>query len=200
MIAALVMEYMKILGRFPVQFPADFASVFPNIAKELTLPDPALLMSLKDEICLAKVFTEHGFINLIKEAIGMQKLGLLYESSVETYPLFVNSRNMLSFTEFKYRLLLPIHQKRRNWVMQAECHADLADLCKKIVEDNKASGRIFSNYYRVALYGKDNLGVSHGAEYVYKESNATRITDLSDRLTVLPSFLLISCECLCSLY
>lgn len=85
MTAALVMEYLKILGRFPVQFPAEFQSVFPNFQKELTLPDPGLLTSLRDEICLSKVFTEQGFINLIKEAIGMQKLGLLYESCVETY-------------------------------------------------------------------------------------------------------------------
>lgn len=86
MTAALVMEYLKILNRFPVQFPADFQSVFPNIKKELILPDRALLTSLQGEICLSKVFTETGFINLIKEAIGMQKLGLLYESSVDTYP------------------------------------------------------------------------------------------------------------------
>eukprot|EP00026_Physarum_polycephalum_P000247 Phypoly_transcript_00247.p1 GENE.Phypoly_transcript_00247~~Phypoly_transcript_00247.p1 ORF type:complete len:1883 (+),score=221.77 Phypoly_transcript_00247:138-5651(+) len=165
MTAVLVMEYLKILNRFPVHFPADFQMVFPNIKKELILPDRALLTSLQGEICMSKLFTEAGFINLIKEAIGMQKLGLLYESSVETY-----------------RLLLPIHQQKRNWVMQAECHHDLATLCNKIVEDNKVSGRIFSNYYRVALYGQDNLGASHNAEYVYKESNATRLTDLSDRL------------------
>lgn len=88
MTAALVMEYLKILNRFPVRFPADFESVFPNIKKELTLPDPALLTSLQNEICLSKVFTEQGFIGLIKEAIGMQKLGLLYESCVATY-LFI---------------------------------------------------------------------------------------------------------------
>lgn len=86
MTAALVMEYLKILNRFPVQFPADFQQVFPNIKKELILPDRALLTSLQGEICLSKLFTESGFINLIKEAIGMQKLGLLYESCVETYP------------------------------------------------------------------------------------------------------------------
>lgn len=68
--------------------------------------------------------------------------------------------------------------------MQAECHSDLANLCNKIVEDNKASGRIFSNYYRVGLFGQENLGANHGAEYVYKENPATRLADLSDRLMV----------------
>jgi hypothetical protein len=86
MTAVLVMEYLKILNRFPVHFPADFQLVFPNIKKELILPDRALLTSLQGEICMSKQFTEAGFINLIKEAIGMQKLGLLYESCVETYP------------------------------------------------------------------------------------------------------------------
>lgn len=68
--------------------------------------------------------------------------------------------------------------------MQAECHMDLAHLCNKIVEDNKASARIFPNYYRVALYGQELIAASHNCEYIYKESNATRLTDLSDRLMV----------------
>lgn len=99
----------------------------------------------------------------------MQKSASLYESAVDTY-----------------KIILPIHQHRRQWQLQAECHKDLADLCGKVVEEEKATMRLFSNFYRVAFYAPaDLLGEEvAGQEFVYKSDSAIRVSDFTERLTV----------------
>eukprot|EP01119_Soliformovum_irregulare_P021573 TRINITY_DN7210_c0_g1_i1.p1 TRINITY_DN7210_c0_g1~~TRINITY_DN7210_c0_g1_i1.p1 ORF type:complete len:1800 (-),score=546.30 TRINITY_DN7210_c0_g1_i1:194-5593(-) len=162
--AALVSGYLKMLNRFPKDLPDDFKAVFPNLDKELILPPVAMLESLEGEICQSRVFTDEGFVDLLKQGIGHLKVGALHESCVEVY-----------------RLLLPIHQKRRDYRKQAACYRDLSTLCQTIVDETQSAQRLFSNYYRVAFYGKlfDDM---NGTEYIYRENSHVRLADFTERL------------------
>lgn len=164
--AALVSGYMKLLNRFPKDFPDDFSTVFPNLEKDLILPSYSNLEALSGEICQSFIFTEEGFADLLKQAIDLLKQGSLHESCVEVY-----------------RLLLPIYQKKRDYKQQAECYRDLSKLCNTIVAENETNQRLFSNYYRVAFYGK-NFEEFDGKEYIYKVSSSMRVADFTEGLTV----------------
>jgi hypothetical protein len=171
--AALISGYLRLLHRFPKDIAGNFQSVFPNLERDLTLPLPASLESLEGEICQGWLFSAEGFVDLLKQAIGMLKMGELYESCVEVY-----------------RLLLPIHQVRRDYAQQGKCYQDLFGLCNTIVKENEVNQRMFANYYRVAFYG-EKFEEFNGTEYVYKESNSILITEFTDRLKV-PITLLIN--------
>eukprot|EP01114_Cavostelium_apophysatum_P015137 TRINITY_DN4064_c0_g1_i2.p1 TRINITY_DN4064_c0_g1~~TRINITY_DN4064_c0_g1_i2.p1 ORF type:complete len:1824 (-),score=558.97 TRINITY_DN4064_c0_g1_i2:115-5586(-) len=162
--AALVSGYMKLLDKFPKDFPDDFKSVFPNLDRDLVLPSVASLQSLAGEICQSFTFTEDGFIDLLKQAISMLKMGALHESCIEVY-----------------RILLPIHQKKRDYKKQSLCYADLHSLCDTVVEENETNQRLFSNYYRVAFFGKI-FDEYDGKEYVYKEPSTVRLAEFSQHL------------------
>lgn len=162
--AALVQEYLTLLDRWHVKTPTAYALVCPNIEKELTLPPARALQSLKDEICQSKLFTPEGFVGLLKEGIDMLKEGGFYESSVTAY-----------------RMMLPIFQEEENYQKQMECYFDLYNLCKSLVDEHRMNQRIFSNYYRVAFYGK-KFGEMNGKEYIYKEMNTVRVADITEKL------------------
>ena len=83
--AAFVSGYLKLLRRFPKDLPDDFKSVFPNLEQDLTLPSALSLKSLvffigclfnvqEGEICQSFTFTDDGFVDLLKQAIGMLKI------------------------------------------------------------------------------------------------------------------------------
>ncbi|KAM9973471.1 hypothetical protein ACTFIW_010563 [Dictyostelium discoideum] len=163
--AALVSGYLKLLNRFPKELLAtDFTTVSPNVANELTLPDLSLLEDVEGEICKLDHFTDTGFINLLKDAIQIQKSGY-FESAAETY-----------------RLLLPTYQHQKDWTKQRDAYQELVLLCNQIISENVVNQRIFSNYYRVAFYCQDLIPDLHGKEFVYKENNYVRLSDLSERL------------------
>ncbi|KAN0022151.1 hypothetical protein ACTFIU_004320 [Dictyostelium citrinum] len=163
--AALVSGYLKLLNRFPKELLAtDFTTVSPNVANELTLPDLSLLEDVEGEICKLHHFTDTGFINLLKDAIQIQKSGY-FESAAETY-----------------RLLLPTYQHQKDWNKQRDAYQELVLLCNQIISENVVNQRIFSNYYRVAFYCQDLIPDLHGKEFVYKENNYVRLSDLSERL------------------
>jgi hypothetical protein len=82
-----------------------------------------------------------------------------------------------------YRLVLPIHQKRKDYERQAGCYKDLHNLCRTIVQQNKTGERLFSNYYRVALYGQ-KFDSEDGSEFVYKEGAHIRLVEFVERLKV----------------
>jgi hypothetical protein len=117
--AVLVAEYLRLLNRIGTEaMPTNAPTVFPNLNSELKLPKRQELESLEQEICQSRIFTEEGFIVLLKEAVQQLKRQILFETCVEVY-----------------RLLLPIYQYRRNYLKQAECYADLHVLCKNSVQE-----------------------------------------------------------------
>ncbi len=82
-----------------------------------------------------------------------------------------------------YQLLLPVHQRSRNYNKQAECYKDLYKMCRIVVDENQNKQKLYSNYYRVAFYGP-KLEELDDTEWVYKESSAVRLADVSDKLKV----------------
>ncbi|EGC34144.1 hypothetical protein DICPUDRAFT_153700 [Dictyostelium purpureum] len=163
--AALVAGYLKLLNRFPKELSApNFNTVSPNVIKELTFPDISLFADVEGEICKLEHFTEPGFINLLKDAIQIQKSGY-FESAAETY-----------------RLLLPTYIHQKDWTKQRDAYQELVILCSQIISENVVSQRIFSSYYRVAFFCKKLNEHLHGKVFIYKENNYVRLSDLSDRL------------------
>lgn len=167
--AILVAEYLRLLNRLDVEaMPGNsFAmSVFPNLGSEIRLPKRQELESLEQEICQSRIFTEEGYVILLKEAVGQLKRQILFETCVEVY-----------------RLLLPLYQHRRNYLKQAECYQDLQALCDNSVKETQDNRRIFANYYRVAFFGGgEKLQDLDGKQYVYKEQGGIRLADFSQRL------------------
>eukprot|EP01113_Clastostelium_recurvatum_P012359 TRINITY_DN1641_c0_g1_i2.p1 TRINITY_DN1641_c0_g1~~TRINITY_DN1641_c0_g1_i2.p1 ORF type:complete len:1978 (-),score=555.53 TRINITY_DN1641_c0_g1_i2:59-5992(-) len=167
--AALVGEYLKLLKKFPNRRDikeSSYKRSFPNFDRESTIPEhfKATMSSIASEICQSKVFCEKGYIYLMRDAIQCLKKADLYEHSVQAY-----------------KLLLPVYERARDWHHQAEAHSDLTVLCHKVIDDNKASARLFANFYRVAFFGKV-FGDLNNSEFIYKEQNHVRLADFSDRL------------------
>jgi hypothetical protein len=52
-----------------------------------------------------------------------------------------------------------------------------------ILSQNQTNQKLYSNYYRVAFYGP-KFDEFNETEWVYKESSAVRLSDISDRLKV----------------
>jgi hypothetical protein len=81
-----------------------------------------------------------------------------------------------------YRLLTPIHQKARTYHKLVHTFDELAQLCTQITLGNDAQGRMWSKYYRVGFYGEAFEELDN-KEFVYKESAACRLADISNRFT-----------------
>uniref|UniRef100_A0A6B2L2E6 DOCKER domain-containing protein n=1 Tax=Arcella intermedia TaxID=1963864 RepID=A0A6B2L2E6_9EUKA len=62
-------------------------------------------------------------------------------------------------------------------------YQELAELTRLLTDENYMKQRIFSNYYRVAFYGKI-LGDEDGKEYIYKEPNTTMLTVFTEKLMI----------------
>eukprot|EP01117_Protostelium_nocturnum_P018478 TRINITY_DN7737_c0_g1_i3.p1 TRINITY_DN7737_c0_g1~~TRINITY_DN7737_c0_g1_i3.p1 ORF type:complete len:1870 (-),score=707.33 TRINITY_DN7737_c0_g1_i3:192-5801(-) len=162
--SALVSHYLKICNRNPIDLPDHFQTVFPNVDKELLLPPPSVLETLEGEVCIARMFSDEGFTDLLKDAITALREGHLYESCVEVY-----------------QNILPICRKKRDYNQQKEFYTDLAGLCSTIVVGNESNNRLFSNYYRVAFIGK-KFDEIDGSEFIYKEPSEIRLVDFTERL------------------
>eukprot|EP01127_Copromyxa_protea_P019111 TRINITY_DN6125_c0_g1_i1.p1 TRINITY_DN6125_c0_g1~~TRINITY_DN6125_c0_g1_i1.p1 ORF type:complete len:2110 (-),score=401.82 TRINITY_DN6125_c0_g1_i1:18-5717(-) len=156
--AALIQEYLTLIDRWDTKLPAAFNVVSPNTEKMMKLiPQKNTLLSLESEICQSRLFNHEGFVGLLKEAIEMLKQGGYYESAVEAY-----------------RMMLPIYQETADYARQHVCYKDLVELTNTLMDTNQMQQRIFSNYYRVAFYGK-KLKDLDGKTYIYKEKNTVML-------------------------
>jgi hypothetical protein len=163
--AALAHAYLKLLGRWETNMAPAWQFVSPAIDSEIELPDLKALVALKYEVCQSSIFTTDGFADLVKEGVQLMRQGGLYESCVAAY-----------------RMLLPIYMETENYKKQKEIYGDLLQLTSLLTDETTLKQRIFSNYYRIAFYG-DKFGPDlDGKEFVYKEANTTRVTDITDRL------------------
>lgn len=202
LLAALVGSYLRILKRWELSqkiVPA-FHLVAPNITGEDTSgggsspramndqdrhhnggingtgANPAnvsreyheSLRSVKDEVCQSAVFSAKGFSSLLEAATQLLKEGGFYESCAAAY-----------------RMILPTYYENDNYLMQKKCYAELQWLCQQILDENVMKQRIFSNYYRVTVYGGSKVGLGpevNGVEFVYKEQPTVRLMDFTEKL------------------
>lgn len=56
-----------------------------------------------------------------------------------------------------YRLIVPIHEMKRNYEALANCYSHLAQACNKIVEVTKSGKRLLGRFYRIAFFGLVNI-------------------------------------------
>jgi hypothetical protein len=190
LIAVLVQAYLKILGRWDLSqkmVPA-FHLVAPNMDDEATSSSSSgakrpgdsksgvvsttiarelhhSLRSVKDEVCQSSTFSAKGFGTLLAEAIQLLKEGGFYESCAAAY-----------------RMILPTYYENDNYQMQKRCYAELQWLCQQILDENVMKQRIFSNYYRVVVYGSKLGSEVNGVEFVYKELPTMRLMDFSEKM------------------
>jgi hypothetical protein len=179
-IAALIAEYLNILE--PIQgLPAGCAA-FENVcvsALEEALDasstnfvthgaslDPQRVTSVTDEDggLDSNMFTEEGLVKVMERAVEYLKQAELYETCNELY-----------------KLIIPIHEKNRNYQKLSQCHQDLKGIFDKIIVANQNESRFLGSYYRVAFFGH-KFEELHGKEYIYKEPKLTRLGEITDRL------------------
>jgi hypothetical protein len=82
-----------------------------------------------------------------------------------------------------YKLIIPIHEKNRDYKKLSECHKDLKEIFDTIILANQNESRFFGSYYRVSFFGH-KFEELHGREYIYKEPKLTRLGEITDRLVV----------------
>ncbi|XP_028129258.2 dedicator of cytokinesis protein 9 [Diabrotica virgifera virgifera] len=81
-----------------------------------------------------------------------------------------------------YRLIIPIHEKKRDYDMLRKCYSSLADNYEKVIETNKSGRRLLGRYYRVGFYGQAYFEDENCTEYIYKEPKVTALSEISERL------------------
>jgi hypothetical protein len=161
--AALIQGYLKGFGRWNTKMVPAFHLVCPEIKDELSLPDFSGLKAFKDEICQSSLFSADGFASLVKDAIELFKKGGYFESAAAAY-----------------RMLLPVYQEAEDYEKQKQCHFDLYSICRTLTDEVRLAQRIFSNYYRVALFGEKLGPELDGKEFIYKEKNTLRLAELAE--------------------
>ncbi|XP_055386706.1 dedicator of cytokinesis protein 9 isoform X2 [Condylostylus longicornis] len=81
-----------------------------------------------------------------------------------------------------YRLIVPIYEKRRDYLSLAHSYEHLMQAYNKIIEVNRTGKRLLGRFYRVVFYGQMYFDDDHGIEYVYKEPKLTSLSEISERL------------------
>jgi hypothetical protein len=163
--AALVQQYLSALDRWEAKMVPVFGLVCPSVQEEIDMPHVSALMTLKGEVCQASVFSSEGFAELIKQAIEMLKRAGHLELAVAAY-----------------RMLLPIYQMSEDYKMQQMCHADLYTLTGQLNDEIQMKQRIFSNYYRVSIFGKLLGADLDGQTFIYREHPMCKLAQFRDRL------------------
>lgn len=112
----------------------------PNIDREIEIPSPGTLESLKDEICQSKLFSEEGFVGLLHDAIkSLREVRYKYFFSrifIRTLLTHVISKGGLyEQCVTAYRMMLPIFQEQEDYERQMNCHGDLFNLCKLLIDE-----------------------------------------------------------------
>jgi len=166
--AALISEFLTKQNGQVEGIPATnaaFTSVSPDIANELGLPSITLSAGEEEGMYNPKVFSEAGLVRVLAEATTIAKNANLFELVIDIY---------------KY--VIDIHQKERDYAQLAECFRDLKTVCEALVKSNQERARLFSNYYRVAFFGKNWHSELQGKEFVYRANDTVRLNDFTNRL------------------
>ncbi|XP_037912923.1 dedicator of cytokinesis protein 9 isoform X4 [Hermetia illucens] len=158
-IAALMAEYLKLKGTGEHKWGAEaFTSISRNIPRDekgLKLDSGAQDNQYSEGLLLVHL---KECANYLDRAERYECLGALY------------------------RLILPMHEKQRDYTSLAQCYEHLAHACNKVVEVNRSGKRMLGRFYRVVFYGQLYFEEDSGVEYVYKEPKLTSLSEISERL------------------
>jgi len=161
-LAAVYINYLKPDQSITID-KALFKRASPNILEYLMEPQHS---DKEEGICMQDVFTRSGLFSELQQAVAYLNKAGLYETCVE-----VN------------RLLVGIQLRGQKYSELVSTFDQLQELCEKIVSSNQSFSRIFANYYRVSFFGQ-KFGDLDGKTFVYKETSAVRLAEISDRLKV----------------
>ena len=111
--------------------------------------------------------------------------GGFYESGVSAYQMMLPIFQVFyrTLTPFTRPFPLPHSQETGDYAKQRKCYQDLVDLTGILLDEEQIKQRIFSNYYRVAFFGKKLLDLD-GKEFIYKELNTTMLAQFTDKILV----------------
>lgn len=109
-IAGLVAEYLNLFEPAPglPKGCGAFQQVSRNVVEEASLSD---ISPDEEGICETQTFTEAGLLKIMDNAVQYLKQAELYETANELY-----------------KLIIPIHEKNRNYEKLAKSHGDLKEV------------------------------------------------------------------------
>lgn len=115
--------------------------------------------------------------------IQYTELGLL--DQIEMCTVYVDQAERYELLGPLYRLILPIHEKMRNFEALTRCYRRLQEAYSKVLELQNTGKRLLGRFYRVAFFGQAYFEDEDGCEYVYKEPKLTSLSEISERLSKL---------------
>ena len=161
--AALVTEYLHRRQLRPLPGCQTFASMSPNILRDQS----NLLVDIGID---DTQYDEDMLMDQLEECSRALDKAERYEMQLELY-----------------KLMLPTHEKRRDYLALVGCFTTLSQACSRAAEANRTGKRLLGTYYRVALYGRARFGDEAGVEYIYKEPKVTNLSEIAERLNRLYS-------------
>ncbi|KAJ8944837.1 hypothetical protein NQ314_009378 [Rhamnusium bicolor] len=156
-IAALMAEYLK-LKNIQNWGAESFKKISSNISKD-----------------------EKG-LKLDAGVQDIQYTEFILLEQLETCADFIDKAERYEIMGELYKLIIPMHEKKRNYELLRKSYHNLAQNYEKIVEINKSCKRLLGRYYRVGFYGQAYFEEENGVEYVYKEPKVTSLSEISERL------------------
>ncbi|KYQ91596.1 DOCK family protein [Tieghemostelium lacteum] len=162
--ASLVSEYLNLIHK-PIPTIAGSTSFL--LVNKNSLEESNSYIEREEDGNDNQAFTMQFFMKLVLDAIQLLKKAEYYETA-----------NLV------YKLIIPVYENNLSYEELANCHGDLQDIFRKILECTKTQSRMLGSYYRVVLYGKAFEEYS-GMEFIYKEPKITRLVEIKDRLRTL---------------
>lgn len=108
------------------------------------------------------------------------EIGLL--DQMELCAVFVDKAERYELLGPLYRLILPIHEKMRNFEALTRCYQHLTEAYTKVLELKNTGKRLLGRFYRVVFFGHAYFEDEDGVEYIYKELKLTSLSEISERL------------------
>ncbi|GBP59749.1 Dedicator of cytokinesis protein 9 [Eumeta japonica] len=82
-----------------------------------------------------------------------------------------------------YRLIVPMHERRKDYQALLSCYQHLTKAYAKVIEVTQSGKRLLGRFYRVAFYGKTHFSEDEeGKEFIYKEPKLTSLSEISEKL------------------
>ncbi|XP_061154329.1 dedicator of cytokinesis protein 9-like isoform X2 [Syngnathus typhle] len=192
-VAALVAEYLWRKGELTV-----CSDIFRTPHNTVDCPSTALFHSLHLEGMLKHGCSAFRVItpNIDEEAAMMEDVGMqdvhfneevLMELLEECADGLWNAERYELIADI-YRLIIPIHEKRRDFEKLTHVYDTLHRAYTKVLEVMHTGKRLLGTYFRVAFFGQGFFEDEDGKEYIYKEPKFTPLSEISQRLVKLYSY------------
>ncbi|XP_017153325.1 dedicator of cytokinesis protein 11 isoform X3 [Drosophila miranda] len=160
-IAALMCEYLRLRGTACSSLSWSSAA-FGKISRNIPLDEQGLKL---DAGAQDSQYTEYMLLEQLKQCADLLDRAERFECLGDLY-----------------KLILPIHERARDFIELSNCYEHLAQAYSKIVEVNRSGKRMLGRFYRVVFYGMMYFEEDHAIEYVYKEPKLTSLSEISERL------------------